>query len=68
MISVTSSTVNRVGYVADALELHVQFKSSAKIYVYEGVPPAVFERLLAAPSKGTFVNQQVKGTYAFHLA
>lgn len=67
MTPVTSSTVARVGYAAKAHELHVQFTSSPKIYVYERVPAAVYEQLLAAPSKGTFVNQQIKGTYAFHV-
>lgn len=68
MIPVTSSTVALVGYVTDAHELHVQFKSSPRIYVYEDVPHAVYEDLLAAPSKGAFVNRQIKGTYGFHIA
>ena len=68
MIAVTSTNVQQVGYAAAERELHVQFKSSPKIYVYEDVPRAVFEQLLTAPSIGSFVNQQIKGTYAFHTA
>ncbi|HET9620939.1 MAG TPA: KTSC domain-containing protein [Kofleriaceae bacterium] len=66
MIAVSSTSVQRVGYATAERELHVQFKSSDTIYIYEGVPRAIFEQLLAAPSIGTFVNQQIKDAYAFH--
>ena len=67
MIAVASSNIHRVGYVETEHALYVQFKTSLdKTYIYEDVPRPVFEALLAAPSKGTFVNQQIKGTYAYH--
>jgi hypothetical protein len=69
MIAVASTNIHQVGYVAAKRELYVQFKSSPdRVYVYEDVPRTVFDDLLAAPSKGTFVNQQIKGAYAFHTA
>jgi hypothetical protein len=69
MIAVASTTVQQVGYAERERALYVQFKSSPdRTYVYQGVPRSVFDDLLAAPSIGAFVNQQIKGTYAFHTA
>ncbi len=58
-----SSSVRAIGCDASARELFVTFDSGA--YVYRAVPPAVWSGLLAADSKGGFVNARVKGSYAF---
>lgn len=63
---VQSSTVESVGYDAESAELHVTFLSSPVTYVYQGVPADLFERLMLAPSKGTFLHWEVKGTYPFY--
>ncbi len=34
-----------------------------KRIVFLGVPPALWEQLLAAPSKGEFINKHVKGKF-----
>lgn len=34
-------------------------------YVYASVPPAVWEGLLAAPSKGTFHSAQIKNRFPY---
>lgn len=69
MIAVASTNIQQVGYAEAERALYVRFKSSPdRLYVYEDVPRAVFDDLLAAPSIGAFVNQQIKGTYAFHTA
>jgi hypothetical protein len=35
--------------------------------VYRGVPEEVFARLMASPSKGTFINREIKNVYPFHV-
>ena len=62
MIFVDSSNIEAIGYDGDTQELHVQFLSGA-CYIYNDVPAAVFEDLMNAPSKGSFLNREVKGTY-----
>jgi hypothetical protein len=65
MIYVDSSNVEAIGYDADAQELHVQFLSSGGYYVYHDVPRHVFDAFMSAPSKGSFLNREVKGVYRF---
>jgi len=47
-------------------DLWVRYKSGT--YRYAGVPEAVFFALMAAYSKGTFLNQFVKGQYPYERA
>lgn len=48
---VNSTSIEAVGYVEDAHELHVQFVSGG-YYVYESVPPATYQELISADSLG----------------
>lgn len=64
MIYVDSSNVEAIGHDGDAQELHVQFLSGG-YYVYLGVPREVFEAFLQAPSKGSFLNREIKNVYTF---
>lgn len=59
MQAVDSSVVEAVGYDARGRRLHVRFLDRG-LYVYQDVEPELFEALLAAPSKGEFVNREVK--------
>jgi KTSC domain len=63
---VQSGTVEAVGYDVDASELHVRFNSSPSAYIYQGVPQDVFDRLMASPSKGSFLNREVIKVYPFY--
>lgn len=56
MIYVDSSNIEAIGYDDDAQELHVQFLCSA-YYIYSGVPRFVFDDLMNAASKGSFLNR-----------
>jgi len=38
------------------------------VYVFWGVPAAVHDAFLTAPSKGRFFNQRIRGRYASDLA
>lgn len=62
MTYVDSSNVQAIGYDNNAQELHVQFNSGAT-YVYHGVPPEIYDELMAAASKGSFLNRAVKAVY-----
>lgn len=61
---VDSSNIEAIGHDNDAQELHVRFLSGAT-YVYHGVPKEVYENLMAAPSKGSFLNREIKRVYEF---
>ena len=64
MIYVDSSNVEAIGYDDDLQELHVQFVSGGN-YIYQGVPRQIFDELMNAPSKGSFLNRQIKNVYQF---
>lgn len=64
MTYVDSSNIEAIGYDQESRELHVQFVSGAR-YVYQEVPPQVFDGLMAAGSKGSFLNREVKGVYRY---
>jgi hypothetical protein len=60
---VVSSFISTAGYDPERKWLLLSFKNG-RLYVYAGVPLAVFEAFLKAPSKGRFYNQHVRHHYA----
>jgi hypothetical protein len=64
MIYVDSSNIEAVGYDDDTQELYVKFLSGG-YYIYHDVPPGIFNELLYAPSKGSYMNREIKGVYQF---
>ena len=64
MVFVDSSNIEAIGYDDNTQELHVKFLSGG-YYTYSNVPRAVFDDLMNAPSKGSFLNREVKGVYQF---
>ena len=65
MIPVESSSIELVGYDEEGQELYVRFHNRGRTYVYEDVSPAQFEALLAAPSKGRYLNWEIKPYHAY---
>jgi hypothetical protein len=65
MIPVLSSNVAAVGYDAKSSTLVVRFHDGGRVYRYGGVPVAVYREFLAAPSKGRFLAQFIKGFYPY---
>ena len=63
MTQAFSSNVREFGYDTELLELWVLYRNTPGHYVYEGVPVEVFRGLLAAPSKGRFLHEQVLSRY-----
>jgi hypothetical protein len=61
--AVQSSVLSSVGYSTDAT-LELEFRSGA-IYRYFAVPPAVFENLIAAESKGLYFNHHVRDPFRY---
>ena len=62
--TVSSTTLATVVYDEARQVLQLEFRSRA-LYQYEGVPQAVHEALLGAPSKGRFFNQAIRGRFPF---
>lgn len=61
---VASSCINAAGYNLKTNELIVEFKNG-RIYTYLGVAVLVFDQLMAASSKGRFMNAEVIGQFSF---
>lgn len=65
MVYVDSTNVDQVGYDPDAMELHVIFKDGGAHYLYRNVPPIIYDELLTAPSKGSYLNREIKSVYEY---
>jgi hypothetical protein len=63
---VESTTLVTVGYDEAQELLQLEFCSRA-VYLYSGVPAAVHQALLAAPSKGRYFNQAIRGRFPYLL-
>lgn len=59
---VDSRSLEMVGYDPTEMSLAVMFKGGAT-YVYAGVPPHLYDQLMAAESKGAFVNTFIKPAF-----
>ena len=59
---VISSALTEVKYSAQSRDLDIRFVNG-RTYRYFNVPPDVYEGLIAAPSKGTFFNAQIRDKY-----
>jgi len=64
--TVESTTLATVAYDESQERLQLEFCSRA-IYLYFGVPSAVYEALLGAPSKGKYFNQTIRGRFPYRL-
>jgi hypothetical protein len=62
-----SSTIVRVGFDDEASILIVEFQKTGT-YHYFDVPQHVYEAMDAAPSRGQFLAQNVKGQYRYSRA
>ena len=66
VVTVESNTLARVAYDEAQELLQVEFCSRA-VYLYFGVPGAVHQALLGAPSKGRYFNQTIRGRFPYCL-
>ena len=56
-----SSVIESMAYDPRWRVLLIAFRGSGEVYRYYGVPRAVWEAFVAAPSKGTYLNETFKG-------
>ena len=62
LTKVNSSMVYAVGYDYSAKELEVVF-NTGKIWVYHNVPQKIYQKLLKAPSIGSFMINNIIDCY-----
>lgn len=62
--SVVSSNLRSVGYDRAAAILEVEFHNGG-IYHYFGVPERIYQGLMDAGSKGSYLATSVKGVYRY---
>lgn len=61
-VPVLSTDISHARYDRDAGALRIRFRDGS-VYEYRGVPERVYDVLLAAPSKGRYFHQSIKGRY-----
>lgn len=59
-----SSNIVRFAYDSQSQILAVEFKAGS-VYNYYDIPESIFEQMKAAPSKGQFLAQHIKGSYRY---
>ena len=64
--TVKSTTLTTVAYDESQELLQLEFCSQT-VYLYFGVPSAVHQALLGAPSKGRYFNQTIRGRFPYRL-
>lgn len=60
---VESSNILSVGYDETTSSMYVKYLSGT--YKYDNVKKSTYESLLTSPSKGRFMNQNIKGQYNY---
>ena len=61
---VVSSNIESIGYDSNSKILEVEF-TNMSVYRYYEVPEDVYEELMAAESKGSYLYQKIKGVYRY---
>ena len=61
--AVKSRDIAIVGYDAASSTLEIAFRNGG-VYRYNGVPQQEYQNLMAAPSHGTYFNQNIKDKYS----
>ncbi|MFK4061282.1 KTSC domain-containing protein [Brucella anthropi] len=61
---VSSSNILSIGYDEASQTLEVEFQNSG-IYQYYNVPLHIYDQLMAAPSKGQFLNIYITKGYPY---
>jgi hypothetical protein len=61
---VVSSNIHAIGYDPDTTTLEVEF-TPGSIYQYFGVTAVEYEALMRAPSKGRYLNHNIKSRHSY---
>ena len=62
---VDGTMISWLDYDAQTRTLSVRFHSAPVLYTYDDVPEAVYEALLAAPSKNGFLKDEIDPVFHF---
>ncbi|HET9166087.1 MAG TPA: DUF5615 family PIN-like protein, partial [Candidatus Angelobacter sp.] len=62
-VFVESTAISSISYDPKSQTLDIEFKSSGETYRYFDVPNDEYQRLLAAASKGAYLNSEIKPKY-----
>ncbi len=60
---VESTFLAKVGYDPATQVLTIQMVNSSDVYCYAEVPAAIYDGLLASPSKGAYFVDRIKGHF-----
>lgn len=63
-----SSVIRHIFYKPEQQELSIWFGPEGRRYTYSGVPPALYQGLRDAPSRGRYFNQAIRGRFECRLA
>jgi hypothetical protein len=66
-VRVKSASITSIGYDLAARVLEIEFRPG-EVYQYLPVPLHVFEELMAAESKGAYVESKIKGHFIYRAA
>jgi len=61
---VFSSSIKSIGYESSSETLAIEFTSEA-VYEFSGIPPAMYERLMQAESKGRFFGTEISRKFPY---
>jgi len=62
-LPVTSSNIVSIGYDENISTLEIEFKSGT--YQYYDVPCYIFDELMNADSKGSYLHRNIKGSFTY---
>lgn len=65
LTTVESSMIYAVGYDSKEHSLTVVF-NSGRTYNYENVPPKIYKGLMAADSKGQYMNAEIINVFPYY--
>ena len=63
-VAVESSNLDEVGYDEEREVMQVTF-NNGRVYRYYQVPPAIFNSLLQADSKGSYFWENIRGKFEY---
>jgi hypothetical protein len=63
-----STAIRHIHYKPVEQELSIWFGPEGRRYKFFGVPPAIYEGLRDAESRGRFFNQSIRGRFESRLA
>ncbi len=63
-LPVQSTEIALIGYDAQKLLLEITFRRGG-VYRYRGIPPEIYQKLMDAPSIGTYFSENIKEVYEF---